>query len=99
MRNYIIKFFGSIGVVPLEYERAFMSSDAAVTHLEQSLPRYHPVYWSAAAWSVDEKGETALVAEFKTVVKAERVISSSNKMTDAEIEAHDRAEYEKEKQR
>jgi len=93
--KFIIKFFGNSGTIPLEYEREYAYTHNIITDVERTLAHYHPVYYTAAIWRYLDNGEIEIVAEFKSKIKVERVISSSSKMTDAEIEAHDRAEYEK----
>lgn len=95
--KFIVKLFGGAGIVPLEYDRLYAFRDNIIQDVSRSLSHYYPVYTTACIWEDDGEGETTLIAEFKANVKVERVISSS-KMTDEQIEAHDREEYRKAKQ-
>lgn len=63
MIKYTIKFFGHIGVRPLEYEENFMNDVWALKAVERSMSHYYPVYQTAAVWKHDGE-ETKLIGEY-----------------------------------
>lgn len=67
MTKYQIRFFGSVGVKPLDFEEDFINDTWALRAVEQRLGNYFPVYYDAAVWKVD--GETSvLLGEYKAEV-------------------------------